>query len=62
MKAKEFKELLQNLKACEEAVKWADGKSWEEAYEECERGDWLLWLFQKVNGSVLPIPGCSNPR
>jgi hypothetical protein len=59
MEAKEFKELLLKLpdgnKACEEARIWADGKSWEEVYSTCHRGDWLLWLFKKVNPDDLQL-------
>ena len=55
MKAQQFKKLLLDLNACEEAIKWAEGKSWEEVYKECHRGDWLLWLFQKVNPDDLQL-------
>ena len=46
---KNFKELLIELKACDEAIKWAGNKSWPEVYDQCKRGDWLLWLFKKTN-------------
>ena len=38
-----------DLEACEEAADWASGKTWEEVYSSCHRGDWLLWLFAKTN-------------
>ena len=41
--------LLEKLRACEEVRKWAEGKSWPEIYSTCERADWLLWLFVRVN-------------
>jgi hypothetical protein len=44
-----MKELLEKLNACEDAKYWATGKSWEEAYSTCNRGDWPLWLFQRTN-------------
>ena len=44
MKAK-----LIELKACKEALEWAGDKTWEEIYNTCHRGDWLLWLFAKTN-------------
>ena len=44
-----FQELLTSLDACPEAKEWASDKTWEEAYKNCQRGDWLLWLFQKTN-------------
>jgi hypothetical protein len=40
-----MKELLLKLNACDPAIKWAEGKSWKEIFEQCPRGDWLLWLF-----------------
>ena len=41
-----MRELLLRLNACEPAIKWAEGKSWKEIFEQCPRGDWLLWLFR----------------
>ena len=38
-----------NLKACDEAADWASGKTWQEVYSSCHRGDWLLWLFARTN-------------
>ena len=38
-----------NLEACDEAADWASGKTWEEVYSTCHRGDWLLWLFKRTN-------------
>jgi len=40
-----MKELLLKLNACEPAIKWTEGKSWKEIFNQCPRGDWLLWLF-----------------
>lgn len=42
-------ELLSKFQACDDAKEWAKNKTWEEVYTTCERGDWLLWLFQKTN-------------
>ena len=46
MNAKEFEILLdtQHLDACEPAQEWQKGKSLQEVWETCERGDWMLWL------------------
>ena len=52
---KTFKELLINIRACEEAREWADNKTIEEVIETCHRGDWLLWLAQKVNVDIRPL-------
>ena len=40
---------LKKLQACKDARVWAQGKNWQEIYTTCKRGDWLLWLFAKVN-------------
>ena len=49
---KTFKELLMKLPdgsvACEAARVWAADKTIEEVVSTCERGEWLLWLAQKV--------------
>jgi hypothetical protein len=50
-----MKELLIKLKACSEAREWAENKSWEEIYNTCHRGDWLLWLFKKTNPDDLQL-------
>ena len=42
-------ELLTKLNACSEAQEWAQGKTFEEIYTTCERGDWLNWLFSRTN-------------
>src|SRR5574343_642165 len=44
-----MKKLLKELNACTESIKWAGDKSWEEIYNTCHRGDWLLWLFKRTN-------------
>ena len=46
---KTIDELLIELKACKEAQEWAQGKTFEEIYNTCHRGDWLNWLFAKTN-------------
>ena len=42
-------QLLNKLDACEEARNWAQGKTFEEVYTTCHRGDWLNWLFSRTN-------------
>jgi len=41
--------LLKELNACDDAIQWAKDKTWNEIFETCHRGDWLLWLFKKTN-------------
>jgi hypothetical protein len=55
MNAQEFQELLKTHNACEEAVEWANGKTWEQVYNSCHHGDWLLWLFEKTNPDDLRL-------
>jgi len=50
-----MKELLIKLDACDDAIKWASDKKWEEIYNTCHRGDWLLWLFKKTNPDDLQL-------
>lgn len=52
---KTFKELLIELDACEEAVDWAEDKTVEEVVEQCHRGDWLLWLADRVDIGLQPL-------
>jgi hypothetical protein len=48
-------EFLTNNNACDEAKLWASNKSWNEIYNTCHRGDWLLWLFQRTNPNDLQV-------
>jgi hypothetical protein len=50
-----MKEKLIQLNACSEALEWAGDKTWEEIYNTCHRGDWLLWLFAKTNPEDLQL-------
>jgi len=44
-----FQEWLKEKTACEDARKWAAGKTFEDVYATCDRGDWLCWLFFRTN-------------
>ena len=49
---KEHLEWLQENKACGSSILWIEEKniqSLEEAWNICERGDWLLWMATKLN-------------
>ena len=46
---KTFKEILIDLKTCDEAVEWSEDKTIKEVVETCHRGDWLLWLAKTVD-------------
>jgi hypothetical protein len=51
--SEQMNKLLIELNACEDARTWAADKSWKEIFDTCHRGDWLLWLFKKVNPNDL---------
>lgn len=42
------KELLLSLDACHEAIMFSEGKTIKQAWEECPRGDWMLWIYPKL--------------
>jgi delta 1-pyrroline-5-carboxylate dehydrogenase len=44
----EFAEYLQKTGACREALAWVGEKDFETAWQECHRGDWMLWFVQKA--------------
>ncbi len=35
--------------ACDEAMEWATGLTVTQAWEQCPRADWLLWLVHKMS-------------
>ena len=52
-------QLLIDLGACSKAVEWASQYSDpQEAWDKCERGDWMLWLVGKLSGE----PGSDSRR
>ena len=44
-----FKEYLESMNACQEAIDWAGGKTLDEAWQTCDRPDWMLWLYGRNN-------------
>ena len=46
---KTFKQLLEELSACSDAIEWAGKKEINNVVKQCPRGDWLLWLGQRLN-------------
>ena len=46
LNAEDFASLLASdrLDACNQAREWAEGKSLDEVWKTCHRGDWMLWL------------------
>lgn len=43
-----MKHILKKLNACNKAINWVEDRSIEKAINECPRGDWMLWLFNKL--------------
>lgn len=43
----QLQERLSELGACGSARFWAQNKTPREAWEQCERGDWLLWWAKR---------------
>jgi len=60
----DFTNELRKLHACEEACEWVGGKSLEEAWETCERGDWMLWLAVKagIDRKKVVLAACECAR
>ena len=50
MNARELSVLLRAIGACKDAVEWSSGKSFAEAWQECERAGWMLWLCGRMIG------------
>jgi hypothetical protein len=46
--AQAFAAHLVELRACKEAREWADGKTAQEAWDTCDRADWLLWWVARA--------------
>lgn len=44
----ELQVLLKHNAACGEATKWCKGRTLREAWQKCERGDWMLWFAQML--------------
>jgi len=60
---KQLIKTCRKLHACESAMNWLEenkNKTIEELYASCDRGDWLLWLFAKleIDRKVLVLAAC----
>jgi hypothetical protein len=47
MNAEKFSKWLEEKGACEEGRKAASGYSLKEAWEKCERPEWMLWIYER---------------
>ena len=52
---KTFKQYLESLNACDNAIEWAGDKPIEQVVAECHRGDWLLWLANRCGVELQPL-------
>jgi len=61
---KSTKDILTELGACTEAVKWAGRKTPKKAWETCKQSDWLLWIAGKldVDRKLLVLAACACVR
>lgn len=57
-------EVLKRMGACTAGRVWARGKTLRQAWKECTRGDWLLWLAARVgvDQQLLVIAACDCAR
>jgi len=63
--AKIWQDNLTRLRACDEAVGWAQNyKTFPAAWEACKRGDWMLWLAARsgVDRKALVLAACACAR
>jgi len=52
--------LLSKLHACTEARLWVGARELESAWNECERGDWMLWIAAKagIDRKLVVLAAC----
>lgn len=55
---------LKALKACSAGIEWVQDRTPQQMWEECERGDWLLWLAVKlhVDRKLIVLAACKCAR
>ena len=44
-----FKEYLESRNACQGAIDWVSDKTLAEAWQTCDRPEWMLWLYERNN-------------
>ena len=50
-----LKQRLIELEACNKAIVWSKGKTIQQVWETCHRGDWMLWLYSRTNPGDLRL-------
>jgi len=43
-----FKQQLIEMNACYDAVYWVENRTIQQAWNDCPRGDWMLWLLETM--------------
>lgn len=49
-----LRDTLRRLDACSEAVEWVGDRTLAQAWAECHRVDWMLWLVGRTGAAILP--------
>ena len=49
--ATDFQSYLSDLGASSEAMNWAGDRTAQQAWDDCERADWLMWWLAKAAGT-----------
>jgi gamma-glutamylcysteine synthetase len=44
-----FADYLKSQRACQDAIDWTGDKTLSEAWQTCQRPDWMLWLYGRNN-------------
>jgi len=59
-----LKAALLQLGACDAALEWVGDRTPEQAWQECPRGDWLLWVAArvKVERRLVVLAACACTR
>jgi len=45
-----FKQQLIEMDVCKEAIDWVEDRTIQQAWKDCQRGDWMLWLLEQIEG------------
>jgi len=45
----ELKKYLKKSGACAEALRWVGDRTLQQAWDECDRPDWMMWLYRRNN-------------
>ena len=64
MPTKTINEQLKSLGACPEAIRWVGDLNLSQAWDQCQRGDWMLWYIAKigVDKKLVVMAACKCAR